>query len=101
MASLCPAEPEVAHVFHLPLSDLASPFRLRAHQFRGEAPYLAVNVTDIVSSTASASGSQATIKWAPETEVDEVGGGRQGRLEVWGLTGWYVNLLMRALEVYV
>ena len=26
---------------------------------------------------------------------DEVGGGFGGRLEVWGLTGWYLNLFMK------
>ena len=30
---------------------------------------------------------------------DEIGAGRGG-LEVWGLTGWYLSLLMRALEIY-
>ncbi|KAG1907689.1 NUDIX hydrolase domain-like protein [Suillus fuscotomentosus] len=30
----------------------------------------------------------------------EVSGGKEGRLEVWGLTGWYVILLMRILKVY-
>ncbi|KAG1880304.1 hypothetical protein C8R48DRAFT_683389 [Suillus tomentosus] len=30
----------------------------------------------------------------------EVSGGKEGRLEVWGLTGWYMTLLMRILKVY-
>lgn len=32
--------------------------------------------------------------------IDEIGGGKAGRLEVWGLTGWYLNLLMKALNIY-
>ncbi|KAG1831265.1 hypothetical protein EV424DRAFT_1372563, partial [Suillus variegatus] len=30
----------------------------------------------------------------------EVSGGKEGRLEFWGLTGWYMTLLMRILKVY-
>ena len=96
ITSLHPAEAEVAHLFHLPFQELVSPVRLRAHQFRGITPYWAINVSDIVSSSAG-----RKITFAPETNVDEIGGGREGRLEVWGLTGWYLNLLMRALEVFV
>ena len=28
---------------------------------------------------------------------DEVGGGFGGRLEIWGLTGWYFDLLVKIL----
>lgn len=34
------------------------------------------------------------------SEEDEIGPGVDGRVEVWGLTGWYVTLLMKALHVY-
>ncbi|KLO19278.1 hypothetical protein SCHPADRAFT_67935 [Schizopora paradoxa] len=90
MSSLKPSAPEVAHVFHLPLAELVSPKRLHEHQFRGKLPYWAIDVTDIV-------GGVAGQDWAGETPVDEVGGGTEGRLEVWGLTGWYLNLFMRAI----
>jgi len=37
------------------------------------------------------------IEWssAGAESKDEVGGGFDGRLEIWGLTGWYLNLLMK------
>ena len=103
MSSLHASAPEVAHVFHISLSELVHPGRLRAHQFRGQRPYWAINVTDIVSSSSAKSGDIGleAVQWAGETNIDEVGGGREGKLEVWGLTGWYLNLLMRALGVYV
>lgn len=103
LSSLRASAPEVAHVFHLPLAALVQPARLRAHQFRGERPYWAIDVTDIVSSATKGDGEKKNgqVEWAGETDVDEVGGGREGKLEVWGLTGWYLNLLMCALGVYV
>lgn len=89
MSALVPSAPEVAHVFHMPFTELASSSRLRMHQFRGGSPYWAVDVTDRIGDS---------VKWTGETPADEVGGGRGGRLEIWGLTGWYLNLFMRALE---
>ncbi|KAI5116874.1 hypothetical protein M0805_005840 [Coniferiporia weirii] len=91
MSSLSASAPEVAHIFHLELSELVQPTRLRMYQFRQRTPYWAVDITDKV---------EGGVTWAGRTSMDEVGGGRDGRLEVWGLTGWYVNLLMRALEVF-
>ncbi len=32
--------------------------------------------------------------------VDEVGPGVNGRIEVWGLTGWYLSLLMKMMQIY-
>lgn len=103
MSSLHASAPEVAHVFHISLSQLVHPARLRAHQFRGERPYWAINVTDLVSPSAEKLGNEEAkaVQWAGETNMDEVGGGREGKLEVWGLTGWYLNLVMHALGVYV
>ncbi|KAL5531615.1 hypothetical protein ACEPAG_4492 [Sanghuangporus baumii] len=105
MSSLHASAPEVAHVFHLPFSQIAQPARLRAHRFRGDRPYWAINVTDIVSSAAKHRDSDKDnekrfVEWAGETNVDEVGGGREGKLEVWGLTGWYLNVLMHALRMF-
>ena len=91
MSTLVPSAPEVAHVFHMPFTELANSSRLRMHQFRGGSPYWAVDVTDRIG---------GSVKWAGETPVDEVGGGRGGKLEIWGLTGWYLNLFMRALEIF-
>jgi hypothetical protein len=96
LASLTLSPHEVAHAFHLPLSGAADPARLRAHPLRrglDMAPYWAVGVSDLVPGGTGA--------WnAAAGQPDEVGGGRDGALEVWGLTGWYLNVLMRALGVY-
>lgn len=92
LSSLKISHPEVAQAFHLPLTHLAHSSRLRPHLFRGRSPYWAITVSDLVDPI-----------WIPEKEsgvIDEVGGGRAGRLEVWGLTGWYLNVLMKALELY-
>jgi len=93
LSALKPSQPEVAQVFSLPLADLIQPARLSLHMFRGSRPYWAVDVTDIVKGVGG-------VDWTGATPIDEVGGGREGRLEVWGLTGWYVSLLMRALDVF-
>ena len=53
-----------------------------------------VDVTDIVQPTMSAE--TATTRAAKEIE-DEL---RSGRIEVWGLTGWYLSLLMKILQMY-
>ncbi|TFK51713.1 hypothetical protein OE88DRAFT_1629102 [Heliocybe sulcata] len=87
--------PEVAHIFHLPFTELTNPDRLRVHEFRrqNERPYWAITVSDFIPGGAT--------EWATDPmQRDEIGGGRGGRLEVWGLTGWYITLLMRALGVY-
>ncbi|CAE6482047.1 unnamed protein product [Rhizoctonia solani] len=97
ISSIRPSYPEVAHVFHLTLKDIADldqRQRLRAHSFRQGAPYWSIDVTDKVSEAPG-------LTWADASGIDEVGGSdRPGRLEVWGLTGWYVNVLMQWLDVY-
>jgi nudix motif 8 len=59
--------------------------------FRDLQPYWAVNVSDKVNRA------EGLIE---ETEVDDIGGRRETVLEIWGLTGWYLSLFMRALEVW-
>lgn len=124
LTSLTLSPVEVAHLFHLPLSALLScPARLHSYLFRASRPYYAITVTDLLSSSDSdpslsstgsplAESSPTVIhssgelkddaNWASSDPQgrDEVGGGKEGRLEVWGLTGWYVNLLMRTLGVW-
>ncbi|CAE6425750.1 unnamed protein product [Rhizoctonia solani] len=97
MSSIRPSFPEVAHAFHLPLGDIADldqKQRLRVHSFRDQVPYWSIDVTDKVSETPG-------LTWADASGIDEVGGSdRPGKLEVWGLTGWYINVLMQWLDVY-
>jgi len=81
---------EVASVFHLPFDELITMRRLRAHLFRDLQPYWAVDVSDRVDTA---------VETAPEV-ADEVGGGREGRLEIWGLTGWYLSLFMRVMGTW-
>ncbi|KZT71952.1 hypothetical protein DAEQUDRAFT_723572 [Daedalea quercina L-15889] len=97
---LSPAE--VAHAFHLPMSALISPPRLHSYLFRAARPYFAVSVADFAGGPdAIHSGPDATPIWINDAQQrDEIGGGREGRLEVWGLTGWYLSELMRRLGIY-
>ena len=81
---------EVATVFHLSLAELVSPSRQRWSLYREERPYYAFDVTDLVRDTDVV---LPTIK----SDVDEMGPRMDGRLEVWGLTGWYLTMLMRIL----
>lgn len=72
---------EVAHVFHLPFSDMLTSSRLRRDLFRGSQPYCTVDVSDKIPQLAA-------------TSDDD------NRLEVWGITGWYLSLFMRAMGVW-
>ncbi|KAF8967695.1 NUDIX hydrolase domain-like protein, partial [Flammula alnicola] len=85
---------EVGTMIHLPLKAFASPTRIRSSMFRAQEPYWAVDVTDLVQSVLP---EEAVTDQKGET-VDEVGPGVNGRIEVWGLTGWYLSLLMKVLQ---
>ncbi|KAF8196744.1 NUDIX hydrolase domain-like protein [Mycena galopus ATCC 62051] len=87
---------EVAAIFHLPLAELANPARRRQYLFRDQRPYWAVDVSDLVSGEDGLPFSSESVE---KTLPDEVGGGREGRLEVWGLTGWYLGLLSTKLTL--
>ncbi|KZT09951.1 uncharacterized protein LAESUDRAFT_722105 [Laetiporus sulphureus 93-53] len=95
---------EVAHAFHLPFSAIVSPTRVRSYKFRGVTPYNAISVADLVSGPHAMHadvGTDEEVHWVNDPQQrDEIGGGREGRLEVWGLTGWYLTELMRILGVY-
>ncbi|THU91513.1 hypothetical protein K435DRAFT_780679 [Dendrothele bispora CBS 962.96] len=90
--------PEVDSVFHVPLSELTSASRLRRSMFRGQRPYSAVNVSDIVYGRPNLSGIQGHDK-ASEDDSEIGTGKHEGELEIWGLTGWYLTLLLRALRL--
>ncbi|KAG8946083.1 hypothetical protein FRC04_012061 [Tulasnella sp. 424] len=93
LKSLTLSPAEVVHAFHKPFESLVDLKVVRPHAFRGSTAYYAVDVTD----EAHAAGIDSP---AP-TEEDEVGGSPQpGRLEIWGLTGWYLNVFMRTMGLY-
>ncbi|KAI0666756.1 NUDIX hydrolase domain-like protein [Trametes maxima] len=101
LSSLTLSPREVAHAFHLPLSAALSPPRLHSYLFRGARPYYAISVADIARGPNAVHSDETDVRWADDPEQrDEIGGGREGRLEVWGLTGWYLCSLMRILGVY-
>jgi len=98
------SQPEVDIVFHVSLSALTAPARLRSSMFRGQRPYWAVNVTDFVHETKGTGillplPTSRTSSEQPTEDDDELGSGKDSRIEVWGLTGWYLTLLMRTLQV--
>lgn len=87
---------EVDAVFHLPLAAFTSPSRLQPQFFRGQRPYWTIEVADLVSNE------NVGIVASQETggQKDEVGNDRDGRLKVWGLTGWYLSMLIRKLQIH-
>ncbi|KAJ3906365.1 NUDIX hydrolase domain-like protein [Lentinula edodes] len=97
------SQTEVGAVFHLPFSALTSPARLRASLFRGNKPYWAIGVQDLVPNGMP---NPALIEDLPKQQEShslddsEIGVGKYGNLEVWGLTGWYLYLLMKRLRLY-
>ncbi|KAI0305902.1 NUDIX hydrolase domain-like protein [Multifurca ochricompacta] len=89
MDSLVLSQSEVAAAFHLPLAAAAAPARLKARYFRsGGQPYWAIEVSDLIYG-------------APQSKLSRANGdGREQKVEVWGLTGWYLFLFMKALKIY-
>jgi len=83
-------------VFHLPLSYLVDPSRLRRDVLPHRPPYWAVNVTDKLQDayTAPQSGAVCVDGRLQSDDTSEPG------LEVWGLTAAYLNIFMKWLEVY-
>ena len=79
---------EVGTAFHLPLATLAAAARLRPSMFRGGVPYWTIDVTDVVSKTLKDEGN-------PEQFV-----AKGEKVEVWGLTGWYLSLMLKRLRIY-
>ena len=59
-------------------------------------PYWAIDVTDLIPSELV----EDTMTHKQGETVDEVGPGVNGRIEVWGLTGWYLSLLMKMMQIY-
>jgi len=102
LSSLTASASEVSQIFHLPLSYLIDPRRLRIHKLPRRPPYYALNVTDRVNV-----GKDVVPLHVPGSfegggdEREELGDHPDApRIEVWGLTGWYLNQFMRRLNVY-
>ncbi|CAG7846918.1 SubName: Full=Uncharacterized protein {ECO:0000313/EMBL:CCA71376.1} [Serendipita indica DSM 11827] len=87
---------EVAMMFHLTLEELTDERRLTRHNFRGRPPYWCVNVSDKVPEEY-----WTTPRVLPdEPSLEEGGVDRGRRLEIWGLTGWYLHLFMRTVGLW-
>ncbi|KAF9221391.1 hypothetical protein BS17DRAFT_785309 [Gyrodon lividus] len=93
LTSLTISQPEVATIFHLPLTACTSFVRLKSDLFRARSPYWAIDVSDLVPLGVQPAADNPHGR-------PELGGGKEGKLEVWGLTGWYLSLLMKVLKVY-
>lgn len=89
--SLVVSQPEVAAVFHLPLSAFACQTRLKSGLFRASRPYWTVDVSDLVCRRRMRGNANREL-------VDET---VNESLEVWGLTGWYLSLVMKALGICI
>lgn len=87
MDSLTLSQLEVAAAFHLPLALAATPTRLQVHHFRSGQPYWAVEVSDLIKSAIQIQSSYPN------------GDESMEKVEVWGLTGWYLFQFMKALKI--
>ncbi|KAG1869505.1 hypothetical protein F4604DRAFT_887123 [Suillus subluteus] len=83
------SQAEVATVSHLPLSAFTSPARIRPYMFRAASPYWAIDVSDFVEGFEGVNNPLGH---------PEVGDGKEGRLEVLGLTVMYVEVRETILE---
>ncbi|KAG8927963.1 hypothetical protein FRC02_007547 [Tulasnella sp. 418] len=93
LTSLILSPAEVIHAFHQPISSLVDPTLLREHSFRGGKPYYAADATQKVAGL--------DLPLTKLTDEDEIGStGVAGKVEIWGLTGWYTNVLLRVLGLY-
>jgi hypothetical protein len=91
---------EVAQVFYLTFEELADERRRRHHQFRGRPAYWTINVSDKVDPVHWTSPLYLPGEQPHGQTSDAVAGEREVRLEIWGLTGWYLNLFMRVMKLW-
>ncbi|KAF8327222.1 NUDIX hydrolase domain-like protein [Cantharellus anzutake] len=95
--SLRPNPSEVQQVFQFPLSYLLSPLRLRPHNLLMRSSYWAIDVTDFIKPELR--GLLPNVPCSPN-DGDEAGrivDPAVPKIEVWGLTGHYMNVFMRRL----
>ncbi|KAI6001072.1 NUDIX hydrolase domain-like protein [Pisolithus orientalis] len=90
--SLILSQAEVAAVFHLPLSAFTSQTRLQPGLYRSSRPYWTIDVSDLVPQRIRIRSD------ANHDLVEQIG---NEKLEVWGLTGWYLSLVMKALGICI
>ncbi|KAG8835338.1 hypothetical protein FRC18_000675 [Serendipita sp. 400] len=70
--------------------------RLDQHKFRGRPPYWCINVSDKVPEEYWTTERDPTSETHPGEPVLHHG----RRLEIWGLTAWYLNIFMRAVGMW-
>jgi len=107
LSSLTPSPSEVSQIFHLPLSYLTDPKRLRIHKLPHKPPYYAIDVTDrvdawkdIVFPAIPGSFEAVDLEKESGSDSDPADVHPTPKVQVWGLTGWYINEFMRCLDVY-
>ncbi|KAF8631905.1 hypothetical protein AX15_002163 [Amanita polypyramis BW_CC] len=93
---------EVAAAFHLPFSAMIDPTRRRSRVRVGKS-YEAIAVADLLE-TDDIKRSATVVNGTQEADctMDNsaiVDGDNLEGLEVWGLTGWYLTLFMKALKI--
>lgn len=81
---------EVAQMFHITLEELLDEKRLYQHRFRNGIPYWTVNVSDKVSQEY----------WTSPRLLPGETEDRGPRLEIWGITGWYLSLFLRRMRLW-
>jgi len=96
LSSLTANPTEVALLFHLTLEELVDEKRLHRHHFRGRPPYWCVNVSDKVPKQHWTT--PRVLPFSTSENGDDVDRGK--RLEIWGLTAWYLNLFTRAVGLW-
>ncbi|KAG6335067.1 hypothetical protein ID866_4027 [Astraeus odoratus] len=89
LSSLTISEQEVSSIFHLPLAAFVCRTRIKSELFRASRPYRTIDVSDLIT--------PSTKKTDQTNHSPGIG---EGRLRVWGLTGWYLSNLMKALGIY-
>ncbi|KIM32887.1 hypothetical protein M408DRAFT_326600 [Serendipita vermifera MAFF 305830] len=87
---------EVALLFHLTLEELTNEKRLDQHHFRGHPPYWCVNVSDKVAEEYWTTPRRLPTEVAGDEEAID----RGKRLEIWGLTAYYLNQFMRGVGLW-
>lgn len=90
---------EVGAAFHLPLSTLLEPTRRRLDKFREGRPYWAISVADLLQDVQPSIVDVNEQKYADHIPNAVDSNKLEEGLEVWGLTGWYLSLVMKILKI--